>query len=72
VLGRYSITSARAPERLPGLAVEVHSIAGTHVGTFREIIGAGRSAYLAAARPVEPADDSIFAKILQRTEVVAA
>jgi hypothetical protein len=66
------VDPAHAPGRLPGIAVEVHSIGGTHVGTFREIIGSGRSAYLAAARPPEPADDSIFAKILQRTEVAAA
>jgi hypothetical protein len=58
-------------ERVPGIAVEVHSLAGTHVGIFREIIGSGRTAYLAAAAPVEPADTSVFAKILQRAEVPA-
>ena len=52
---------ALPPERLPGIAVEVHT-ADQHFRVFREIVGARRKAYLSAAYPVEPADDSIFAR----------
>jgi hypothetical protein len=61
---------ALPPERLPGIAVEAHS-REQHLQVFREIVGAGRTAYLAAAGPVEDTEASIFANILRPAEVAA-
>jgi hypothetical protein len=71
----FSVTKYIDPafpdERVPGIAVEVHSSDGVHVRVFREIVGSGRQAYLAAAGPVESAADSIFAGVLRRAALAA-